>query len=86
MTNRDAIDCDVVAFAVTDYLCSFRGNAAQAKFIATLVSQGVMTPDEASEVCVETPDADPSRVDVFIRGGVTVLMVDDSGNVSNMRL
>lgn len=46
MTNRDAIDQDVMAFAVTDYLCSFRDDAAQAKFIATLVAQGVATSGE----------------------------------------
>lgn len=86
MTNRDAIDQDVMAFAVTDYLCSFRDDAAQAKFITTLVAQGVAAPGEVEGALIEAPEADPSRVDVFIHDGVTVLMIDDSGDVASMRL
>lgn len=85
-TNRDPIDSDVVAFAVTDYLCSFRDEAAQAEFIATLVAQGVVTPSEVEGALILAPEADPSRVDVFIHDGMTVLMIDDSGDVAIMYL
>lgn len=86
MTNRDPIDSDVVAFAVTDYLCSFRDEAADAKLLAVLVDQGVLNPGEAEGSLVECPDDDPSRVDVFVHDGLTVVMIDDEGDVSDMHL
>lgn len=86
MTDRDPSDLEVVQFAVVDYLCSPRDADANNHLLMTLVEQGVLTPDEASEACVESPEADPDRVDLFIQGGDLIVMVSADGSVDTMDL
>jgi hypothetical protein len=84
-SNRDPIDSDILAQAVSTWLGSDPGDEeANQALVAVMLAQGVLSPEEASEALV-SDECETPRVIVEIHDGVTLVIVDDYGHVTTMR-
>jgi len=87
-TDRDPIDPSTLGAAVSTWLTSDCGDqAADQALIAVLLAQGVLTPEEASEAWTdESADHPVVQVYVLNPGGVSIIVVDEAGQVQARRV
>lgn len=87
-TDRDPIDPSTLGAAVSTWLASDpHDQAADQALIATMLAQGVLTPEEASEAWTdESADRPVAQVYVLNPGGVSIIVVDEAGEVQARRI
>lgn len=84
-TDRDPIDAERAGNAVSAWLTSDDGDGdANNALLMTLVEEGVLTPDEASEALIQDVCERPQVV-IEIHDGVTLVIVNEYGAVRTMR-
>jgi len=85
MTNRDAVNPDIVAQAMAEWSRGLRDGAANDRLLVVLTEQGVLAPNEASEAYMDPYTTADGWVIIEIHDGTTLVFVSPEGDITTMR-